>query len=252
MTHFVEPNEIWESRFEIASYHMDPFGFLKLSSLFELLQDAASRDAARKGFGYHELMKNKRYWVLLRALIRVNRLPRWEEQVSFQTWPKESTGAVAFRDFVLEDGTGGSLLQATSTWSQLHAESRRPVRIEVGSDYHPVTTRHAITERAGKVSLPASMHWSDPLVVQYSHIDVNKHINNARYLEWVLNELPFEWLEKNSVSEVEVNFLSEGMLGDPLRIGWKIAGADTVFGCVAREPDQKPLYAVRLSFRGRT
>lgn len=248
---FVDQNEIWEDHFEIASYHMDPFGYLKLSSLFELIQDAASRDAARKGFGYHELMQNKRYWVLLRALLRIHRMPRWEEKVCFKTWPKESTGVVAFRDFTLESEAGEPLLEATSTWSQLNIETRRPVRIEVGRDYHAVKGRDAMTDRPARVAVPEVIDFGGPFKVQYSQIDVNKHVNNTRYLEWVLNELPYEYLKNHEVSGMEVNFLSEGMLGDILRAGVAEVNSNEYFGCIERREDQQKVYAVKFLFRER-
>lgn len=245
---YVAHHEIWEEHFEIASYHMDPFGYLKLSSLFELLQDAASRDAARKGFGYHQLLANNRYWVLLRALLHIERLPRWEERVCFKTWPKESTGVVAFRDFTLESDEGELLLKATSTWSQLNAESRRPVRIEVGRDYQPIIGRSAIDDRPARVDLPADLEYGDPIEVKYSQIDVNKHVNNTRYLEWVLNEMPYDFLRDRQIKGLEVNFLSEGMLGDYLRTGIKKSSETEYFGCVERVAEQQKLYAVRFLF----
>ena len=35
----------------------------------------------------------------------------------------------------------------------------------------------------------------------YSDIDLNKHMNNARYLEWVMDLLPQNVLEKNILLE---------------------------------------------------
>ena len=37
---------------------------------------------------------------------------------------------------------------------------------------------------------------SDPKTTRYSDIDLNKHMNNARYLEWVMDLLPQNVLEK--------------------------------------------------------
>lgn len=242
---------IWEEKFSIATYHTDPFGKLKLSSFFELLQDGASRDAARKGFGYADLIEQKKFWVLLRVLLRFNRLPDWEEVVLFRTWPKETNGVVAFRDFELISTEGEKLVVGTSAWSQVHLDTRRPVRIELETNYHPVANLHAIREKPGKVLLPQNLVWSDEIQVKYSQIDVNWHVNNTRYLEWVMNELPIEYLETHAVLSMEVNFLSEGRLHDLVQVGCSQTDPLTWLACVRRLEDGKDLYALRLSFTHR-
>ncbi len=244
-------NPIWEEEFNIATYHTDPFGTLKLSSFYELLQDAASRDAARKGFGYNELIAQNKFWVLLRVLVNFKRMPDWEEKVCFRTWPTESNGVIAYRDFELISETGEKLVNGTTTWTQVHTETRRPVRIEMEGKYKPITDLHAILEKPGKVRLPDSLAWSEEIQVKYSQIDVNWHVNNNRYLEWVMNEIPIDYLKNFMVVAMEVNFLSEGKLHDLVKVGFEKQRDDQWLACVRRIEDNRDLYAVKLSFAKR-
>lgn len=244
-------NPIWEDSFSISTYHIDPFGKLKLSAFYELLQDAASRDAARKGFGYNDLIKEKKFWVLLRVLLKFNRMPEWEEKVVFRTWPKETNGIIAFRDFELVSESGEKLSTGTSAWSQVHTETRRPLRIDKDENYQAVKDLHAIEEKPGKVLVPEEMEWSEEIKVKYSQIDVNWHVNNTRYLEWVMNEIPIDYLRDNMLKEMEVNFLSEGKLHDVVKAGYVKLADDQYIGCVRRVVDNRNLYAVKFSFAKR-
>ncbi len=251
MTKYTNIDDVWDESFDISSYHMDPFGSLKLTSLFELFQDAASKDASRKGFGYHELISDKRYWVLIRAFIRIIRIPKWEEKLRFQTWPKETNGIVAFRDFRIVSQQEEELILGTSTWTQLDIVSRRPVRIDLGERYKPAANRTVGLRKPSKIQQPDDLFWSDSTIVKYSQIDVNFHVNNTRYLEWVLNEIPFELLQEQEVREMEVNFLSEGKLNDLVRVGYKQMSENEWFACVERVEDKQSLYTVKFTFNKR-
>ena len=54
-------------------------------------------------------------------------------------------------------------------------------------DTHKVTSRHVL----------------------YSDIDLNKHMNNARYLEWVMDLIPQEVLEKYFIGEMTMHYQKE-------------------------------------------
>ena len=43
----------------------------------------------------------------------------------------------------------------------------------------------------------------------YSDIDLNKHMNNARYLEWVMDLLPQNVLEKYFIGEMTMHYQKE-------------------------------------------
>ena len=50
--------------------------------------------------------------------------------------------------------------------------------------------------------------------VKYSDLDINMHVNNARYLNWITDSYPMEFLRRNYPVEIEVNYLSETTPGD--------------------------------------
>ncbi len=239
---------IWSKEFTVSNYAIDPFGRLKLVALFEWFQHAASSDAIRKGFGFEDLKKNNRYWVLIRALIHISRLPLWDERVIFRTWPKDMAGIVAFRDFEILSLQGDRLITGTSSWSQIDMANRRPVRLNHDDYASKTADLNAIAERAGKVVVNGPFKWSNPQPVRNSHIDVQWHVNNTRYLEWIYNELPLEWLKTHQLSEITVNFLSEARLGDEYCCAVNKDPDGQWTGVVKRYPDNKLLFAVKLIF----
>ena len=103
-------------------------------------------------------------------------------------------------------------------------------------------------DNPSRVKPPVHPVWKDPIEVKYSQIDINHHINNTRYLEWVLNEIPFAYLQSHLVREMEVNFLTEGHIGDTVRVGIEQKNETDWIACIERVGDQQLLYTVRFKF----
>ena len=63
--------------------------------------------------------------------------------------------------------------------------------------------------------------------VTYGELDLNGHVNNVRYIEWILNHLPRDFHGTHRLMELEINFLGEALYGQ------------TVFVC---STEIEPLY----------
>ena len=59
--------------------------------------------------------------------------------------------------------------------------------------------------------------------VRYSDLDVNGHMNNCRYMDWVSDTLPGSFHGSHRVSEFTVNYLSEAREGEELRLQFQLA-----------------------------
>ena len=47
---------------------------------------------------------------------------------------------------------------------------------------------------------------------------MNGHVNNVRYIEWVLNHLPLEFHQTHILTALEVNYLAEAVYGHAVSI----------------------------------
>ncbi|MBN1465527.1 hypothetical protein JXA02_07190, partial [candidate division KSB1 bacterium] len=50
------------------------------------------------------------------------------------------------------------------------------------------------------------------------HLDVNGHVNNVRYLEFVLDSFDFHFRTTRHLVQVDMNFLNEAVYGDVVQI----------------------------------
>lgn len=202
--------------FSIKSFNADYNGFLSMSSLFLFLQESAWENAKENGFGYEFVESENALWVLTRVLVKMNRFPRWKENISIKTWPRHRDGLFAIRDYQIlmnDDVMGG----VSSSWLVLDKKTKRPRKLTDFSfssyDFHQ---EKALSELPQKVMLPEFLKMIDQRKVYASDIDVNGHVNNATFVRWIMDA--YSSGNQQQINEFEINFLGELKLNDEFLI----------------------------------
>lgn len=204
------PSSIYD--FSIKSYDSDQTGKLNLHTLFHFLQECAWDNARLNNFGFEFLESKNAYWVLSRILVQMDEYPEWRDEVKIKTWPKGTNGFFALRDFEVykNDQVIGKV---TTFWLILNKESKRPQRLDqfnfVQEDF---IHDHAIDQDLDKIGIPGEAAKVAERKVYYSDLDVNKHVNNATYVRWILDSYFSD--SEDEIKEFEINFLSELYLND--------------------------------------
>ena len=242
---------IYEEAYPVFSFLLDPMKKLSIPAAFGIFGDAAGRDALRRGWGYDELVRRNQAWVLIRARMQIERQPGWGEKIILRTWPKLMEGVVAYRDFQILDAVRNVLIAGSTAWTLLDLSSRRPVRL-IGKEYDTgdLASLHAIPVKPGKISWPDALVAVKDLTAEYGHLDMNNHVNNSHYIDWIINEVPVEMLMNRKLCEVEVNFISEVKHLDQLQILVPETDADgNIFrGFIKNRNNSRQAFAGRFIF----
>ena len=208
---------VWVEEFKLYSFQVDFRKFASLETLCRIFQEAAWNHAEALGLGFEQLQKKQKIWVLSRLLVNVHQYPRWGETICIHTWPRPVEGVFAMRDFQMLNSRGEALVSGSSAWLILDALSRKPQRAAKLLSSFNTDANHRATERdPEKITETAILEPGIELPVRYSDIDVNGHVNNARYVGWLLDSYPIEFHRDHSVSQFEINFLGETRAGDNL------------------------------------
>jgi acyl-ACP thioesterase len=212
------------------------------------LQETAWSHASANGFGFDDLEALGCFWVLSRLEIQVRKYPLWNEKVQLRTWSKQPSPLTGNRDFELLNAQGETAAVASSMWLMVDLSSRRPLRLEkFGSDFPHVLDRHAIADVPAKLPAVSNAAATAPKPIALSDIDINGHVNNACYVRWFMDNLPFELLDTQEVKKLEVNFLHESRLGEHYTITTQSEDC-ACLGSIVRSDDGKELVRVRATF----
>jgi medium-chain acyl-[acyl-carrier-protein] hydrolase len=216
---FAQDSAVWSETFRAHSYEVDLKKAVTLESLCRHFQEAAWNHAEALGVGYERLQQDNRIWVLSRLVMKLERTPRWGETVTVHTWPRAAKSVFALRDFEMFDATGTRRLGGASAWLVLDISSRKPQRIDkLVSGIKVSGDRRALERDPEKLAACEAASPVMEVVVRYSDLDVNGHVNNSRYIGWLLDSYPLEFHRTHAATLLEVNYLGETIGGDKLSI----------------------------------
>ncbi|MDR3206803.1 MAG: acyl-ACP thioesterase [Oscillospiraceae bacterium] len=213
------PQPILEKRYTVGAGETDPAGRCRASALNAFLQDIATEHAQNLGVSRESLLANGGvFWVLARSWFSLTRPILFGEEILIRTWHRGARGATLYRDFDLEID-GQPVGEAVTSWVLADWETRRPVRPTAvsGVDVLPASER-AKTVSLGKFPRPDGLTPAGERRAMYSDLDVNNHVNNVRYTDFVCDALHLERRPEAWVSALQVNFQAQVEAGAFLRL----------------------------------
>jgi acyl-ACP thioesterase len=209
---------IYQKNIKIEPAQCEENNYLTLSSLLDFLQTIAGKHADILHFGITDLNRENDTWVLSRLRVDIDRWPHQGEELILKTWPKGVDRLFAVRDFMLYDMLGNVIVRAASYWLVIDKKTKRPKmmsNIFTALDY-PLLS--AIDNKLGKT--PALQHpeYSSEIMVSENEIDINGHVNNIWYADWIMKVLPNSIKEEKKITSFEINYLSEVLVNETIKI----------------------------------
>jgi acyl-ACP thioesterase len=231
----------WNETFKIKTYHVDFRQELKLSSMLRFFQEAASNHAEHLGAGYNALIEKNLFWALSRLKIEFSRIPSWGEEITIKTWPCGAERLFFRRDFEIRGEDNEVIAKGVSGWLLVSSLNLRPQRMNaLGIEIPSNEGVRALNEFPDKIT-PIESSTLFEKDIQYDEIDMNMHVNNTRYLDWVLNCFNNEHYVSHKISGLSLEFLAETRWGDTVELQ-KSAEGNSHFIQAVNKTDSTPLF----------
>lgn len=208
----------WREQRLIESFDVDVRGRLRPQHMFAYLLNSAWNHTKGTDFGFNELSERNLMWVLIRSQILIERSPEWGEEIQIETWAKRTEKFYALRDFSIKSSTGEKLVSATSSWMILDKTSGRPQRFDHKTLNFPWVDKNEMETSLGKVPELTNGQQTAQYRVLYSDIDINKHVNSARYLQWIIDSHSCDFLKESEARSIEISFLSSASQDDKISV----------------------------------
>jgi acyl-ACP thioesterase len=238
----------WTEKYKVTSFLVNLRGQAGLYSILNFIQDVGWMHAIHMGV---KLEKNQT-WVFTRQKLIMNEWPKWNETVTIKTWLRAPTSELFFyRDYELFNGEK-KIGECTSTFTVMDLTTRKLTTVNwrnLGAVWPETSPLQMVPQ---KIVIDSEMAELATFQVRNSDIDMNNHVNNTRYAQWVLDSLPIEILKGGvDLIEYEVNFLAETKIGDVVsvqktKVDPEIDERTHIKFQGIKVADQRPAFAVQM------
>ncbi|KAI9079782.1 hypothetical protein K1719_038403 [Acacia pycnantha] len=262
---FVESKFVYRQIFVIRSYEIGPDQTATMETLMNFLQETALNHVTcsgigGKGFGATRQMSiRKLIWVVTRIQLQVQRYSSWGDVIEVDTWVDAAGKNGMRRDWIIRDHyTKEIITKATSTWVIMNRETRKLCKMpeEVRQEVVPfflnrrsISTEQTDCEKIDKLTDDTSERIRSGLAPRWNDMDANQHVNNVKYIGWILESVPIKALEEYNMTSLTLEYRREcrqSNLLESLTSPTERVIGDSDNNSVNRKPDLQYTHLLRL------
>lgn len=212
------------------------FRDLRPSVLMRWIQEISIAHTEALGAGRAKTLDKGALWVICRVRLEIQKLPCYDEKVTLTSWPGNTMRVLFPRYYEMSDEEGNAIVKASAVWLLMDAKKRRMVFPEdYGVVVPGVNTGKEIPLSFG-VSLGEQKD-EKRFRVTYSQVDINGHMNNAKYLDCMEDVLGEKYLSSHTLKSIEIEYKYEIKCGACVHLAYTLDGDRlTMIGYVRKRP----------------
>lgn len=236
--------------FTVKFYDTDFRSKVKLYSLINYMQETSEQHSNRLHIGYNDLIGEGLFWVVSRIEVNINSYPKNTDKIIMETWPSGIDKLFFKRNFRILDENNNELGAIQAYYLLLDMNSKfpqRPSRISLGVE--SIENRFGQDNKLDKIKMPSKLIETSERVVTYSDIDLNMHVNNARYISWVEDFFTLENHSNKRIKLLQLNFIKEAKYNDKVTLNKYIEEASNTYYIEGLEDERNTqLFQCKIEF----
>ncbi len=209
----------FSEKFTVGYGGIQPDGSLSPYKILDYMQEIAflhteSTDYSMKWYG-----ENGRGWLLSFWNLEIYQYPKWKDEIKVSTWMSAFKGILGERNFEMLSADGKKLACGVSKWVYMDMQRRRPIRPSEGiiagwsPCFDPVIPVDFTFPDYGGFTLVGSRNFT----ATRRETDTNRHVNNEKYVEWAMDDVPDEVYYSCFADKIKVAYKKECAAGNAVR-----------------------------------
>lgn len=206
----------FEKEFELRYFEMNKIGEASAITILTLLEETAADHCYSINHSLYDLEKQNIGWVLVSGFITMDRYPKYKEKIIIRTWLSSYSMVKGFRENIIYDENRNVIGRSRGLWVFYDISRRRPVQIfdsiiEKWSCWDEECVDKDITKKIRPADFKEK---GKEVEVNRFDVDTNKHVNNIRYLQWLMETVPEEIDKDFYLHSIDGRFVAEAQLGE--------------------------------------
>ncbi len=216
-----------EQEYYLRAQDVDINGTWSPSSIFVRMQEVSEDHACEVGLGRVDIIdKFGICWVLTRVNLSMLSYPSIGETILVKTWPLKPKKMLFLRNYLFYDSKGQEIGRANIQWILFDVNKRRLMPTSSIGDYPYCVDEEPVVTPPNKIILPKDMEEKSVRTVLYSDVDMNGHMNNTKYLNWICELFPTDFLKTHKIKNIRINYIAEAYIDQTITLMYKQVGND--------------------------
>ena len=199
----------YQMKMKIPFDMADMNGHIKLPDVILLSLQVSGMQSIELGVSDKTILEDYNLvWIITEYDIEVVRLPRFAEEITIETEALSYNRLFCYRRFTIYDETGQELIHMLATFVLMDRDSRKvhAVEPEIVAPYQSDFDKKLIRgPKYESLEEPVSKDYH----VRFYDLDMNGHVNNSKYLDWIFEVMGADFLTQYIPKKINLTYVKE-------------------------------------------
>ena len=199
----------YQMKMKIPFDMADMNGHIKLPDVILLSLQVSGMQSIELGVSDKTILEDYNLvWIITDYDIEVARLPRFAEEITIETEALSYNRLFCYRRFTIYDEAGQELIHMIATFVLMDRDSRKvhAVEPEIVAPYQSDFDKKLIRgPKYESLNEPISKDYH----VRFYDLDMNGHVNNSKYLDWIFEVMGADFLTQYIPKRINLKYVKE-------------------------------------------
>ena len=199
----------YQMKMKIPFDMADMNGHVKLPDVILLSLQVSGMQSIELGVSDKTILEEHNLvWIITDYDIEVVRLPRFAEEITIETEALSYNRLFCYRRFTIYDEEGRELIHMIATFVLMDRDSRKvhAVEPEIVAPYQSDFDKKLIR---GPKYESLDEPFSKDYHVRFYDLDMNGHVNNSKYLDWIFEVMGADFLTQYIPKKINLKYVKE-------------------------------------------
>ncbi|CAG5901373.1 acyl-ACP thioesterase [Streptococcus pneumoniae] len=199
----------YQMKMKIPFDMADMNGHIKLPDVILLSLQVSGMQSIELGVSDKAILEDYNLvWIIAEYDIEVVRLPRFAEEITIETEALSYNRLFCYRRFTIYNEAGQELIHMMATFVLMDRDSRKVhvVEPEIVAPYQSDFDKKLIRgPKYESLEEPISKDYH----VRFYDLDMNGHVNNSKYLDWIFEVMGADFLTHYIPKKINLKYVKE-------------------------------------------
>lgn len=199
----------YQMKMKIPFDMADMNGHVKLPDVILLSLQVSGMQSIELGVSDKAILEDYNLvWIITDYDIEVVRLPRFAEEITIETEALSYNRLFCYRRFTIYDEAGQEIIRMLATFVLMDRDSRKVHAVEpdIVAPYQSDFDKKLIRgPKYANLEEPISKDYH----VRFYDLDMNGHVNNSKYLDWIFEVMGADFLTQYIPKKINLKYVKE-------------------------------------------